>query len=693
MRLRRGAAAIVLASIVLAGATGFSGVWDRRLPRIVFVSRLPLADGRIAGLGPAGRTAAPGGELMVRERSGRVRALLPAGTFHDVADPNVSWDGRRIAFAATVHADSAWRIWLVDADGARLERLTGRGEATARAPGGAPATRSATDGARRFDDFDPCWLPDGRIVFASTRFHQVSQLGGYPVSNLFVIGADGAGLIRLTTERNGAEAPSIDPRDGRIVYARWWFNRYLPSDTPPGVTLERAHAVPSDTVDLWHAVSIATDGDGIRLAGGDPRERSGQMAYAPLLLRDGTLIGVQSGDASLAGPPGALRLVDYPGGFAERRVLGSTSAFAPALLPDGRIVCSMDVNGTGDFALCVMDPAHPELARAIADRPGRIESGAAVLAPRPAPPVLGPGMIDPPGDAPHTEVAQLHDHVNTFRFDCLNVFATGPVDSRFPDAPPMQQGVKIRFFATLSRPAATGGDTVVLVREAALTPTGAVHEDDMPADVPMFEQLVDREGKVLRSATGPAHVPGLNFARLGSGTKCVGCHAGHSALDVPSNYTSATWVNASPSARVTASSRAPGAGPPEAVIDRRARGAAPEPAWEAVSDHDEWVRLEWGTAIEVRSIVLYACGENRMRGTDLRIDRTRIRMFRSGREVATVTHDARLRSGGSRIDIDPREIDALEVHPLRTSGAVRGRRAVALAEIETIARLAYDTTP
>jgi hypothetical protein len=61
--------------------------------------------------------------------------------------------------------------------------------------------------------------------------------------------------------------------------------------------------------------------------------------------------------------------------------------------------------------------------------------------------------------------------------------------------------------------------------------------------------------------------------------------------------------------------------------------------------------------------------------------------------VATVTHDARLRSGGSRIDIDPREIDALEVHPLRTSGAVRGRRAVALAEIETIARLAYDTTP
>jgi hypothetical protein len=675
-RSHRAAALALLAIVTLAGATGFGPVWDRRLPRLVFVSRLPLEGGRIAGIGPAARVAAPGGELVVRERSGRVHALLPAGAFHDVADPSVSWDGRTIAFAATAHADSAWRIWTVGADGGSLRRVTGAGA-----------------GAARFDDFDPCWLPDGRIVFASTRFPQRSQRGGYPVSNLFVIDADGGGIVRLTTERNGAEEPSVDPRDGRIVYARWWFNRYLPSDAAPGITLDRARAVPADTVDLWHAVSIFPDGDGIRLAGGDPRERSGQMAYGPVVLRDGTLLGTHASDASLAGAPGWLGLVEYRGGFAERRDLGRAPAFGAAALPDGRLAVSLDPRGTGDFALAVMDPAQPEAARVIADRPGRIESDAAVLAPRRRPPVLRPGMVDPPGPVPHAEVAQLHDHVNTFRFDCLNVFATGPVDSRFPDAPPMRQGVRIRFFAALARPAAEGGDTLVLVREAAVTASGAVHEDDMPADVPMFEQLVDKDGKVLRSATGPAHVPGFNFARLGSGTKCVGCHAGHSAVDVPRNYSSATWVNASPSARVTASSRAPGAADPRVAVDRRARGPVQEVAWEAASDEGEWLRLEWETPIEVRSVVLYACAANRAQGTDLRIERAAIRLFRAGRLVRTVTHDGRLAARGSRVAIDPCEIDALEVHPLRVSGAVRGRKAVALAEVETIARLAYDTTP
>ncbi len=699
MNGRRGIAVALVAFGALAGATGFTPAFDRRLPRIVFVARFPLADGRIAGIGPAARVAAPGGELRVREHSGRVHALLPEGVLYDVADPSVSWDGTRIAFAATVHPDSAWRIWTVGADGQGLRRVTADPAPEERA--GAEPHGAAKDGAAapRADDFDPCWLPDGRICFASTRLMMTSQQAGYPVSNLFVIGADGEGLFRLTSERNGAEAPSVDPRDGRIVYARWWFNRYLPmngagaDDLPPGITLDRAQAVRADTVDLWHAVSIRTDGDGIRLAGGDPRERSGQMAYAPLVRKDGTLIGVQADDRSLTGSPGALRIVEFRGGFAERRVLGNVSAFAPALLPDGRLLCALESGGAGHFALGVMDPAHPAHAHVIADVAGRVVSGCAPLAPRPRPPAMRPGMVDPPGPRPLTRVDQLFDHVHTFRFDCLNVFATGPVDSRFPDAPPLTKDVRIRFFATLSRPAAAGGDTLVLVREAPVSPTGGVHQDDMPADVPMFEQLVDRDGNVLRSAMGPAHVPGLNFARLGSGTRCIGCHAGHSALEVPLNYSSATWVNASPSARVTASSRAAGTAGPRAAVDRLTRGVAGRTAWIAASNRDEWLRLEWETPIEVRSVVLYALRLNRAQGTDVRIDRTEIRLLRDGRPVASVVHDGRLAASGTRVEFEPRVIDALEVRPLRVSGEVLGHRAAALAEIETDARLAYDTTP
>lgn len=687
----RAAGLALLLVAVLCGASGFGSIWDRRLPRLVFVSRAPVHGGLVAGIGPSGRTLAPGGALLVRERSGRVHPLLADGAFHDVSDPSVSWDGTRVAFAATVAPDSAWRIWIVGADGSGLRPLT-RDDSPITV--GEPVTPGhyATEQPRypwRVDDFDPCWLPDGRVCFASTRFPQVSQQGRYPVSNLFVIRDDGTDLRRLTTERNGAEAPSIDPRNGRIVYTRWWFNRYRPSNGPSGVTTDFANAVPADTVDLWHAVSIATDGDGIKLAGGDPRNRRGQMAYAPRVLADGTLIGVSAANASLDGAPGRLEIVEYPGGFAARRPLSAApAAIDPVPLPDGRLLCAVDRAGTGDFALCVLDPAHPGAPRVIYDREGTCEMEAEVLGPRPRPPVMPPGLIDPPPAAPFTKVDQLHDHVHTFRFDCLNVFANGPLDTVFPDAPPLQQDVRIRFFATLSRPNAAGGDTLVLVREAAVSAVGAVHEDDMPADVPMFEQLVDSKGRVLRSATGPAHVPGLNFARFGSGTKCVGCHAGHSALQVPVNYTTAGWVNASTSATVTASGLLEGTAGPRAAVDRRARGPIDDVAWVADSAKGAWLRLEWSTPIEVRSVVLYACRADRARAADPRVDAAEVRLFRAGRLQNTLRHDARLETGGTALDCDPTTVDAIEIRPLRVSGSVKGRHVAALAEVETIARLA-----
>jgi hypothetical protein len=48
----------------------------------------------------------------------------------------------------------------------------------------------------------------------------------------------------------------------------------------------------------------------------------------------------------------------------------------------------------------------------------------------------------------------------------------------------------------------------------------------------MFEQLVDADGRVLRSADGPAHVAGFNSGRAGATAACVGCHTGHSTIVV-----------------------------------------------------------------------------------------------------------------------------------------------------------------
>src|SRR5262249_44595779 len=138
------------------------------LPPIVFVSRAPLpasAGGGVPGLGPRQRAAAAGGKLLVRLASGKVKTLVPASRFFDVSDPCPSWDGRRIAFAGLARRDSAWRIWTVGADGHDLRAVTRTDRALDLSPLGSDAKRWA-----RYDDLDPCWLPDGRIAFASTRF-------------------------------------------------------------------------------------------------------------------------------------------------------------------------------------------------------------------------------------------------------------------------------------------------------------------------------------------------------------------------------------------------------------------------------------------------------------------------------------------------------------------------------------------
>ena len=75
--------------LVVAGVPG-AAPRAARLPAIVFVSRVPLADPlAIPGLGPSHRAAAAGGRLLVREADGRVRDVLPEGALFDVSDPSV----------------------------------------------------------------------------------------------------------------------------------------------------------------------------------------------------------------------------------------------------------------------------------------------------------------------------------------------------------------------------------------------------------------------------------------------------------------------------------------------------------------------------------------------------------------------------------------------------------------------------
>jgi hypothetical protein len=73
-----------------------------------------------------------------------------------------------------------------------------------------------------FDDMHPAWMPNGRIIFNSTRRGGYGRCHGRPVPSytLHSMKSDGTDIIRLSHHETNEFHPSI-ANDGRIVYTRW----------------------------------------------------------------------------------------------------------------------------------------------------------------------------------------------------------------------------------------------------------------------------------------------------------------------------------------------------------------------------------------------------------------------------------------------------------------------------------------
>ncbi len=184
-----------------------------RLGAIVFVKRAPsVFSHQLTQY--YGACARPGGGVFVLQSPGksmRCRDLtagrLGQGSYQH---PEVSFDGRRVLFSycpvksdpknRTQHPDRFYRLREISADGSGLRQLT-------KGP---------------FDDFSPRRLPDGRIVFISTRrggFHRCGR-GPCPVYTLTVAEADGSDPRVISFHETHEWDPAV-LHDGRIIYTRW----------------------------------------------------------------------------------------------------------------------------------------------------------------------------------------------------------------------------------------------------------------------------------------------------------------------------------------------------------------------------------------------------------------------------------------------------------------------------------------
>jgi len=136
---------------------------------------------------------------------------LAGGVF---LSPELSYDGRTILFAwcsgtgkdLEWTAESCYHIFKVNVDGTGLVQLT--------------------DGP--WNDFDPCFLPNGRIVFVSERRGGYLRCGRHcPTYTMFSMAGDGGDITCLSFHETHEWHPSID-NDGMIVYTRW---DYVDRDT------------------------------------------------------------------------------------------------------------------------------------------------------------------------------------------------------------------------------------------------------------------------------------------------------------------------------------------------------------------------------------------------------------------------------------------------------------------------------
>lgn len=693
---------------------------------IVFVSRNITAGGSIyypqasllPGMGPFSRTSVVGGRLLVREANGNIRVLVDStinfsGTkLIDVSDPCVYWNASKLVFAGIEHRDSSWRIYEIRADGTSFRKITHSSRNVSLAQFGPIAYKFV-----KYDDVDPCYLPDGRICFSSTRYPALSQYTAKRVTNLYIIDSTSLNLHRVTTERNGADEPTIDPISGKIVYSRWWLNIDHPSIlTPNGITRDSALAITNDIANIWSAAKIRPDGEGLAFYAGTGNLRSGQNNYRPSLLSDGRMLSLFTPDNAMAHTTGSsgIRLFETGNGYGTHVIgvnpatmqlyINSPPSYGtmqppyacdPVELPANLILISYATQVENqDYGLYTVNLNGSGLSL-FYDIAGKMELNAEVLLPKTVPPVLLDGVIDVADELPPTIDPSTWFKDGGFRFDCVNTFTNGDIDLPMQDAPPISRFARINFFMSFQRQDSLGLDSAVYFTQMPIFHTGQIALDNAPANVSMFEQVVDSAGKVLRGSTGQvAHVIGMNYGKPGTGTKCVGCHSGHTQIPVPPTITEASFFNTSTSAEVTQSSfkfvndsvQYPG----KRVADRKARNDSLHVNWIANGTSNEFVNLKWNIPIDVRHLTIYNIRPNVSNNTNIQVTDCEVICYYNGNEEARITSTGPISPNGSPVTIPGTpKINEVKVIVKSFTGLINGESKAGLAEIETNARISY----
>ncbi|MDP6634337.1 MAG: discoidin domain-containing protein [Phycisphaerae bacterium] len=131
--------------------------------------------------------------------TGKITLLVddPEGS---VRDPAVHYDGKTIVFSWRKSGTDPFNLYQINSDGTGLKRIT----------------------KTQYDDIEPTFLPDGKIMFVSSRVKRWVQCWLTPVAVLHYCDADGKNIRQISANVEQDNTPWPLP-DGRILYMRWEY--------------------------------------------------------------------------------------------------------------------------------------------------------------------------------------------------------------------------------------------------------------------------------------------------------------------------------------------------------------------------------------------------------------------------------------------------------------------------------------
>lgn len=428
--------------------------------------------------------------------SGRLAGRkLEGGTF---LSPELSFDGRTVLFAYSEAAawpkyqgkecyewtpECSYHIFKVQADGRGLEQLT--------------------DGA--WNDFDPCFLPDGRVAFISERRGGYLRCGrNCPVYTTFAMQPDGSGIECLSFHETHEWQPSVT-NDGMLVYTRWDY-------------------VDRDTNIAHHIWTSFPDGRDPRSFHGNYPERRESRPWMEMNIRavPGSNKFVAVTGAHHGHAFGSLVLIDPR--VEDDLASGQLTRLTPEVpFPEaeGKPIANYMIYGTPwplseDDYLCVYDADARNRGIYWIDRFGNREliyRDAEIscldpipLRPRPVPPVI-PSPIRAEEDTATVAVMNVYDADFAWpadtKIEALRVIQVLPKSTAPPNVPRIGVADQTNARAVLGTvPVEADGSAYFKA----------------PAGKPIYFQAIDQRGTAVQSMRS------ATYLHAGERLTCQGCH-------------------------------------------------------------------------------------------------------------------------------------------------------------------------